>query len=167
VLLVAFAFGVMADPVSSVTYAIEAALRAPLHGDMDLLLPTMGLVIGLVGLIIVNYHQLVAHYPEGGGAAAAASEAFAESGVHTHRRAHRRLRADHRDQLRRRRICDHRLPAGSGPVADLARLGPDCGGGRPGPPGRHGPDHRCRGALPAIARSTTLDVAGSAASPCG
>ena len=31
VLLIAFAFAVMADPVSSVAYAIEAALRA-LHG---------------------------------------------------------------------------------------------------------------------------------------
>jgi hypothetical protein len=32
ILLLAFAFAVMADPVSSVAYAIEAALRA-LRGD--------------------------------------------------------------------------------------------------------------------------------------
>ncbi|MFF7359216.1 amino acid permease [Streptomyces filipinensis] len=78
VLLLAFAFAVMADPVSSVAYAIEAALRA-LHGDLDLLLPTMGLVIALIALVIVNYHQLVARYPQGGGAAAAAGEAFGEA----------------------------------------------------------------------------------------
>lgn len=76
-LLLAFAFAVMADPVSSVAYAIEAALRA-LHGDLALLLPTMALVIGLIALIIVNYHQLVARFPEGGGAAAAAGSAFGE-----------------------------------------------------------------------------------------
>lgn len=78
VLLVAFAFAVMADPVSSVAYAIEAALRA-LHGDLGLLVPTMSLVVGLIALIIVNYHQLVARYPQGGGAAAAAGDAFGEA----------------------------------------------------------------------------------------
>jgi hypothetical protein len=77
VLLFAFAFAVMADPVSSVAYAIEAALRA-LHGDLALLLPTMGLVVAIVVLVIVNYHQLVARYPQGGGAAAATGEAFGE-----------------------------------------------------------------------------------------
>ena len=41
----AFAFAVMADPVSSVAYAIEAALRA-MHGHLGLLLPTMGIAIG-------------------------------------------------------------------------------------------------------------------------
>ncbi|WP_232248235.1 APC family permease [Streptacidiphilus rugosus] len=77
VLLIAFAFAVMADPVSSVAYAIEAALRA-LHGDLELL-PTMGLVVALIALVIVNYHQLVARYPQGGGAAAAAGDAFGEA----------------------------------------------------------------------------------------
>ena len=76
-LLFAFAFAVMADPVSSVAYAIEAALRA-LRGDLALLLPTMGLVVAIVVLVIVNYHQLVARYPQGGGAAAATGEAFGE-----------------------------------------------------------------------------------------
>ncbi len=77
VLLLAFAFAVMADPVSSVAYAIEAALRA-LHGDLGLLLPTMALVVAIIALIITNYHQLVARFPEGGGAAAAAGRAFGE-----------------------------------------------------------------------------------------
>jgi len=76
-LLFAFAFAVMADPVSSVAYAIEAALRA-LHGDLGLLLPTMALVVVVIALIITNYHQLVARFPEGGGAAAAAGRAFGE-----------------------------------------------------------------------------------------
>jgi amino acid transporter len=76
-LLVAFAFAVMADPVSSVAYAIEAALRA-LHGNLGLLLPTMALVVAIIALVITNYHQLVARFPEGGGAAAAAGKAFGE-----------------------------------------------------------------------------------------
>ncbi len=76
-LLFAFAFAVMADPVSSVAYAIEAALRA-LHGDLGLLLPAMGLVVAIIALVITNYHQLVARFPEGGGAAAAAGTAFGE-----------------------------------------------------------------------------------------
>jgi amino acid transporter len=71
------AFAVMADPVSSVAYAIEAALRAR-HGDLALLLPTMGLVVALIALVISNYHQFVVRFPEGGGAAAAAGAAFGE-----------------------------------------------------------------------------------------
>jgi hypothetical protein len=78
-LLFAFAFAVMADPVSSVAYAIEAALRA-LHGDLWLLPPTMVLVVVvIIVLVIVNYHQLVGRYPAGGGAAAATGEAFGEA----------------------------------------------------------------------------------------
>src|SRR5438093_3967478 len=77
-LLIAFAFAVMADPVSSVAYAIEAALRA-LKGDLALLFPTMALVIGIIAVIIVNYHELVARFPEGGGAAAASGRAFGEA----------------------------------------------------------------------------------------
>jgi hypothetical protein len=76
-LLVAFAFTVMADPVSSVAYAIEAGLRA-LHGDLALLWPTMALVIAIIGLVTLNYHQLVARFPDGGGAAAAAGAALGE-----------------------------------------------------------------------------------------
>jgi len=77
VLLVAFAFAVMGDPVSSVAYAIEAALRA-LHGDLGLLIPTMGLVLGIIALVSLNYHQLYARFPEGGGDAAATGAAFGE-----------------------------------------------------------------------------------------
>lgn len=74
-LLLTFAFAVMADPVWSVAYAIEAALRA-LHGNLGLLLPTMGMVIGIVALVTISYHQVVARFPQGGGAAAAVGEAF-------------------------------------------------------------------------------------------
>ena len=63
-LLIAFAFTVMADPISSVAYAIEAALRA-LQGNLGLLLPTMALVIAVIALVTINYHQLVARFPEG------------------------------------------------------------------------------------------------------
>ncbi|RDV44018.1 amino acid permease [Leifsonia sp. ku-ls] len=76
-LLLAFAFAVMADPVSSVAYAVEAALRA-LNGDLALLLPTMSLVVAIIALVIVNYRQLVARYPHGGGASAAVGEAFGD-----------------------------------------------------------------------------------------
>jgi len=77
VLLLAFAFAVMADPVSSVAYAVEAALRA-LNGDLGLLVATMALVVAIIALVVVNYQQLVARYPKGGGAAAATGEAFGD-----------------------------------------------------------------------------------------
>lgn len=77
ILLVAFAFAVMGDPVSSVAYAIEAALRA-LHGDLGLLVPTMGLVLAIIVLVSINYHQLYARFPDGGGDAAATGKAFGE-----------------------------------------------------------------------------------------
>ena len=64
------------DPLSSVAYAIEAALRA-LHGDLALLLPTMAIVVAIIGLVIGNYHRLVARFP-GGGDAAAAGTAFGD-----------------------------------------------------------------------------------------
>lgn len=78
VLFFAFAFAVIADPVSSVAYAIEAALHA-LHGDLSRLLPTMSLVVGLVVVVTANYWQLVRRFPKGGGAAAAAGRAFGPS----------------------------------------------------------------------------------------
>ncbi len=77
-LLFAFAFAVMADPVSSVAYAVEAALRA-LGGDLALLVPTMFLVVAVISLVIVNYHELVARYPNGGGASAAIGEAVGDA----------------------------------------------------------------------------------------
>ena len=76
-LFFAFAFAVMADPVSSVAYAIEAALRA-LNGHLDLLLPTMGLVVAIIALVTLNYWQLVRAFPEGGGSPEAAGRAFGE-----------------------------------------------------------------------------------------
>ncbi|WP_430867914.1 amino acid permease [Demequina aurantiaca] len=77
ILLIAFTFSVMADPVSSVSYAIEAALHA-LHNNLALLLPTMTMVVLVVALVVASYHQLVARFPEGGGSAAAAGSAFGE-----------------------------------------------------------------------------------------
>ena len=77
-LLLAFIFTVMADPISSVAYAIEAALRA-LGGNLALLFPSMILVIVVIALVTLNYHQLVARFPDGGGSAAAAGVAFGEA----------------------------------------------------------------------------------------
>lgn len=76
-LLIAFMMTVMGDPVSSVAYAIQAALGA-LGGDLGLLLQTMGLVVAVVAVVVVNYLQIVARFPEGGGAAAATGRAFGE-----------------------------------------------------------------------------------------
>lgn len=77
-MLIAFMMTVMADPVSSVSYAIQAALEA-LNGNLSLLLPTMGLVIAVIAAVVINYSQLVARFPEGGGAAAATGQAFSEA----------------------------------------------------------------------------------------
>lgn len=77
VLLFAFAFAVMGDPVSSVAYAMEAGLRS-LGGRLALLLPTMLVVLAIIVLVAVNYHQLYAMFPEGGGDAAASAAAFSE-----------------------------------------------------------------------------------------
>lgn len=68
---------VMGDPVSSVAYAIQAALGA-LGGDLGLLLQTMGLVVAVIAVVVANYLQIVARFPEGGGAAAAAGKAFGD-----------------------------------------------------------------------------------------
>jgi len=77
-LLVAFAFAIMADPISSTAYAIEAAL-GHLNSDLALILPTMGLVILVIAIIVANYTQLVSRFPEGGGGAAATGQAFGEA----------------------------------------------------------------------------------------
>ena len=53
----------MGDPVSSVAYAMEAGLRS-LGGHLTLLLPTMLVVLAIVVLVSVNYHQLYAMFPE-------------------------------------------------------------------------------------------------------
>lgn len=77
-LLAGFALAVMADPVSSVAYAIEAALRA-LDGQLGLLLATMAAVVAVVALVVVNYQQIVARFPEGGGSPAATARAYGEA----------------------------------------------------------------------------------------
>ena len=59
-LFVAFAFTIMADPVSSVAYALEAALGG-LDGDLESLFPTMALVIGVIALVAAGYHGLIAY----------------------------------------------------------------------------------------------------------
>jgi hypothetical protein len=74
-LFAAFAFAVMADPVSSVAYTIEASLRA-LHGHLGLLLATQLVVLAIIALVDVNYWQLVARFPLGGGSPEAAARAF-------------------------------------------------------------------------------------------
>src|SRR6266496_1342273 len=75
ILFFAFAFAVIADPVSSVAYAIEAALRA-LDGRLDLLVVTMALVIGIIAVVSVNYWRLVGRFPAGGGDPEAVGRAF-------------------------------------------------------------------------------------------
>jgi hypothetical protein len=75
VLFLAFAFTIMADPVSSVAYTIEASLRA-LHGHLGLLMATQLIVLAIILLVDVNYWQLVARFPLGGGSAEAAARAF-------------------------------------------------------------------------------------------
>ena len=79
-LLVAFAFAIMADLVSSVAYAIEAALETleQRSGGLGLLLPTMGLVVLVIAVIVLNYRRVVSRFPEGSGAAAAAGKACGE-----------------------------------------------------------------------------------------
>jgi len=67
-LFVAFAFTIMADPVSSVAYAIQAALGG-LDGRLASLFPTMALVIGVIALVAAGYHGLIARFPDGGGGA--------------------------------------------------------------------------------------------------
>jgi len=79
-LFVAFAFTVMADPVSSVAYAIEAALRA-LDGDPASLVVTMTLVVGIVVVVAATYHQLIGRFPSGAGGSKAVAKAFGDGWV--------------------------------------------------------------------------------------
>ncbi len=79
-LFVAFAFTVMADPVSSVAYAIEAALRA-LDGDPASLVMTMALVVGVIIVVSATYHQLIGRFPSGAGGPKAVGLAFGEGWV--------------------------------------------------------------------------------------
>lgn len=76
-LFLAFALTVMADPVSSVAYAVEAALRG-LDGDLGSLLPTMALVIGVIAIVSATYDGLIRRFPEGGGGPEGVARAFGE-----------------------------------------------------------------------------------------
>ena len=76
-LTLAFAFTVMADPVSSVAYAIEAALRS-LHGDLGGLLPTMAAVVAIIAVVSATYHDLIGRFPNGGGGPEGVAHAFGE-----------------------------------------------------------------------------------------
>jgi hypothetical protein len=79
-LFVAFAFTVMADPVSSVAYAIEAALRA-LDGDPASLVATMTVVVAIVFVVVTTYHQLIGRFPTGAGGPKAVAVAFGDGWV--------------------------------------------------------------------------------------
>ena len=76
-LFIAFAFTVMADPVSSVAYAIQAALDQ-LDGDLIDLLPTMALVVATIAVVAATYHQLIRRFPEGGGGARSVASAYGD-----------------------------------------------------------------------------------------
>ncbi len=78
ILFIAFAFTVMADPVSSIAYAIESALRH-LDGDLGDLFLTMGLVIATIAVIAATYHQLIRRFPEGGGGARSVGTAYGDA----------------------------------------------------------------------------------------
>ena len=76
-LFIAFAFTVMADPVSSVAYAIEAALYG-LNGDLDSLFPTMAVIIAIIAVISATYDDLIRRFPRGGGGPQGVVAAFSE-----------------------------------------------------------------------------------------
>src|SRR5262245_11481002 len=67
----------MADPVSSIAYAIESALRK-LDGNLGDLLLAMALVIATIAVIAATYHQLIRRFPEGGGGARSVGTAFGD-----------------------------------------------------------------------------------------
>ena len=67
----------MADPVSSVAYAIEAALDH-LDGDLASLWPAMALVVATIAVVAATYHQLTARFPGGGASAEGLATAFGE-----------------------------------------------------------------------------------------
>jgi hypothetical protein len=78
ILFIAFAFTVMADPVSSIAYAIESALRH-LDGNLGDLFLTMGLVLATIAVIAATYHQLIRRFPEGGGGARSVGTAYGDA----------------------------------------------------------------------------------------
>lgn len=76
-LFIGFSFTVMADPVSSVAYAIESALRG-LHGDLASLLPTMATIIAIIAVISATYGDLIRRFPHGGGGPEGVAAAFGD-----------------------------------------------------------------------------------------
>ena len=78
ILFIGFAFTVMADPVSSIAYAIESALRH-LDGNLADLFLAMALVLGTIAVIAATYHQLIRRFPEGGGGARSVATAFGDA----------------------------------------------------------------------------------------
>jgi hypothetical protein len=79
VLFIAFALTVMADPVSSVAYAIQAALQH-LDGELINLVPTMALVVTTIAVVAATYHQLIRRFPEGGAVPGASPRRSATAG---------------------------------------------------------------------------------------
>jgi hypothetical protein len=67
----------MADPVSSIAYAIEAAL-VQLEDDTASLFATMALVVGIIVVVAATYHQLIGRFPSGGGGPKGIAAAFGE-----------------------------------------------------------------------------------------
>lgn len=67
----------MGDPVSSVAYAIESALRG-LDGDLASLLPTMAAIVAIIALVAATYDQLIRRFPKGGGGPAGVAAAFGD-----------------------------------------------------------------------------------------
>lgn len=76
-LFLAFALTVMADPVSSVAYAVEAALRG-LDGDLASLVPTMAVVVAVIAIVSATYDGLIRRFPGGGGGPEGVASAFGE-----------------------------------------------------------------------------------------
>lgn len=76
-LFVAFAFTVMADPVSSIAYANEAALAA-LDGNPASLVATMTIVVAIVAVVAGTYDQLIRRFPDGGGGPEGVAAAFGD-----------------------------------------------------------------------------------------
>lgn len=74
-LTVGFAGAVMADPVSSVAYAIESALIR-LDGDAAALGVSMTAVVFVIALVAMSYWQIIGLFPDGGGSAEAAGAEF-------------------------------------------------------------------------------------------
>ena len=70
----------MADPVSSVAYAVEAALRE-LDGDPASLFAAMAVVVGIIFVVSLTYHQLIGRFPQGGEARKRSPTPSAKAGL--------------------------------------------------------------------------------------